>query len=302
MTDRPSTRLFGVLFAMGLAACGGTDFPAPSQISAGPGAVAGAGARQGGDAAALIEVAGTVRDAAGRTLNSARVEVTEGPQTGLATTTGVNGAFTLRGLFDATTRFRATADGHLPSTRPLPVACLPCNPDWWVHFELEADAPHADMTGAYTVTFSANSSCTNLPDEARTRTYEATVTRAPASTQAAGSKFDVRISNAAMLPPFNGFTIGVAGDYVAFDIGDPGHSGAGLVERLAADRYVTLEGSVVTMVAPASTAGITVPLSGAVAVCELAGVFSDSYSCGGRGGVSIARCSSSSHQLIMRRQ
>ena len=39
-------------------------------------------------------------------------------------------------------------------------------------------APHgqsANIAGLYTLTFTADSACTNLPDEARTRTYAATI-------------------------------------------------------------------------------------------------------------------------------
>jgi hypothetical protein len=218
----------------------------------------------------------------------------------LSTIANAKGEFRLAGVFDETTHFRATKDGHVAATKAFPPACPPCNPDWWIHFYLEADSPHVDISGEYTLTFIANPSCTNLPDEARTRTYGATITPAAGSTDAAGSRFDVRASSPTILASFSSFTIGAVGDYVSFEIGDPGHSGAGLVEQVAPNRYVTLDGAISTLVTDAST--ISAALNGAVNVCELAGVFSNPYGCGGPGGVARGGCQSPNHQFVMRRR
>ncbi len=96
-----------------------------------------------------IQLAGTVSDAAWRRLPGARVEVVDGPQAGLSTTANANGEFRLTGAFDETTQFRATKDGHGPATGALPPICPRCNPNWWLHFSLEALAPHADLSGNY---------------------------------------------------------------------------------------------------------------------------------------------------------
>ena len=108
------------------------------------------------------------------------------------------GTFRLAGDFDETTHFRATKDGHVASTLPLPPACAACNPNWWIHFSLEALAPHPNLAGDYTLTVIANSACASLPDEVRTRTYDATVTLRSGPEFPANSRFDVSLS----APPF----------------------------------------------------------------------------------------------------
>ena len=145
-----------------------------------------------------IQLAGSVTDAAWRPLAGARVEVVEGPQAGLSTTTDANGDYFLRGSFDDATRFRATKDGHAPSTFSLPPACDPCNPHWWIHFALEALAPKPNLAGDYSLTVIANSACAALPDAVRSRTYEATVTLQSGPDFAPNSQFEVSVST----PPF----------------------------------------------------------------------------------------------------
>ena len=292
--------LFAAVLAVGFAACGGASPTAPSDVLAQAIPLTGAQQATAAVTATLIEVAGTVNDAAWRPIPSARVEVIDGPQAGLSTIANAKGEFRLTGTFDETTHFRATKDGHVAATKAFPPACPPCNPDWWIHFYLEADSPHVDISGEYTLTFIANPSCTTLPDEARTRTYGATITPAAGSTDAAGSRFDVRVSSPTILASFSSFTIGAVADYVSFEIGDPGHSGAGLVEQVAPNRYVTLDGAISTVVTDAST--ITAALNGAVNVCELAGVFGTPYGCGGPGGVGSGGCHSTNHQFVMRRR
>ena len=53
---------------------------------------------------------GTVSDTAFRPLGGAKVEVLDGPQTGLTTTANELGEFSLTGIFDDATRFRATKE------------------------------------------------------------------------------------------------------------------------------------------------------------------------------------------------
>ena len=138
-----------------------------------------------------IELAGTVSDAAWRRLPGAQVEVVDGPQAGLSTTAIANGEFRLTGAFDETTRFRATKDGHAPATFALPPICPRCNPNWWLHFSLESLAPHADLSGNYTLKFIAASDAPALPEDARTRTYKAAV--APMSPDPTNSRFIVTV-------------------------------------------------------------------------------------------------------------
>jgi len=233
-------------------------------------------------------------------LAGARIEVVDGPQAGLSTTADAKGEFRLQGAFDETTRFRATSEGHHAVTSPLPQSCAACNPHFWIHFNLEAVTPHADLAGDYTLTFIADTGCADLPDEARTRTYAARVTAAPGSAEAANSRFDVTVNSPTILASYDSFTIGVSGDYIAADIGDWGHNGAGFVEQISANRYVTLGGGIRASVTDASS--IAVPLYGAVDICERTTAWGFAYNCGGSGGVWRAHCLSQHHQLMMRRR
>ena len=161
---------FVLVLGLALAGCDGS----PSSPS--PESPPGSPSSPPGSPSGSIQVAGSVSDAAWRPLAGARVEVVDGPQAGLSTTTDGSGEFRLSGNFDDTTHFRATKDGHVASTWPLPAACGPCNPDWWIHFSLEALAPHPNLAGDYTLTVIANSACTSMPEALRTRTFDATLT------------------------------------------------------------------------------------------------------------------------------
>jgi hypothetical protein len=247
-----------------------------------------------------IAVAGTVSDAAFRLLAGATVQVSDGAGIGRSVTTDNRGYFIVFGSFDETTEFRATRDGHTAVTRPLPPPCAACNPRWWIHFSLESVAPRPDLSGNYTLTFLADAACAGLPDELRTRAFDASVMRSSSPDPAAGSRFDVTVRSASMVAGFDRFVIGVAGDYIAADIGDWGHNGAGLVERAGGNTYVSVAGGISATVT--DTAMITAPMYGAVERCELSGEWASPYGCGGSGRSPAARCLSQNHQLVMRRR
>lgn len=247
-----------------------------------------------------VQLAGTVSDAAWRPLGGAKVEVVEGPQAGLSTTANAQGQFSLTGTFDDATRFRASKEGHVAATWPLPAICDRCNPKWWLHFYLEALASRPNLAGDYTLTFMADSSCTDLPDQARLRKYGATVTTASGANEPANSRFNVTVIGATFLEHYNSFTIGVAGDYVAADLGDWGHGGPGLVEQIAANTYLTLSGGIATSVTDASP--ISASFHGAVDRCELPTEWGSRRSCSDGQVVARAHCLSTNHQLILTRR
>jgi len=244
------------------------------------------------------QLAGTVSDAAWRVLAGARVEVVDGPLAGLSTTTDVNGAYWLTGAFDETTLFRATKDGHVAATWPLPEICARCNPQWWLHFHLESLAAPASIAGDYTLTFVADHACA-LPDDARIRSYAAAVTLTSRAGEPANSRFDVTVTGGILLGSFDRFTIGVAGDYIKSDIGDWGHGEAGLVEPIARNTYVTLGGAMAASVGDPST--ITGSFTGAIERCELTDEWGSRSSCGG-GAIARARCFSQNHEFRLSRR
>ena len=292
MTNATYPRILFVVLVLMLAGCDGdrrSQLSAPSPVQPSPPQPIPTG----------IQLAGTVSDAAWRPLAGAKVEVVNGRQAGLSTTTDGGGNFRLTGAFDDTTQFRATKDGHVAAARPLPPSCAPCNPQWWIHFFLETLAPHADITGDYILTFIADSACSALPEDARTRTYTATVAPASLSVGPANSWFDVTLTGSTVVARNNSFMLGVAGDYAAADLGDL-HGSAGLVEQIAPNTYLTLSGSIRTSLIDGST--ISASLDGAVDRCELTTEWGSRYNCSVGGPVAHVQCNSQNHQLILKRR
>lgn len=246
-----------------------------------------------------IQLAGSVTDAAWRPLAGARVEVVEGPQAGLSTTTDANGDYFLRGSFDDATRFRATKDGHAPSTFSLPPACDPCNPHWWIHFALEALAPKPNLAGDYSLTVVANSTCAALPDAVRSRTYEATVTLQAGPDFAPNSQFEVSVSTPPFLEQHRSFQLGVAGDYVGGFAGDL-HGFPGLAERITPTSYFAIGGSIEGS-ADSSGTVVTASLSGVIDYCEVSSEMGQTFNCDTGPVVAHKKCEST-HQLILRRR
>ena len=293
MTARTQLGSCLLVLAVGLAGCDADRRPGPS----GPSSVPQAGQQPAPQPG--IQLAGTVSDAAWRPLAGARVEVVDGPQAGLSTTTNANGEYRLTGAFDETTHFRATKESHVAATWPLPAICDRCNPQWWIYFYLEALAPPASIAGDYTLTFVADGACAGLPEEVRTRTYQATVTLTSRPGDPANSRFDVTVTGGNLLERYNGFTIGVVGDYVKTDIGDWGHGAPGLVEQIAPNTYLTLGGAIATTAN--DTSMIAGSFVGAIERCELTSEWGSRYSCEG-GAVVHERCSSQNHGFSLRRR
>ncbi|HXW05661.1 MAG TPA: carboxypeptidase-like regulatory domain-containing protein [Vicinamibacterales bacterium] len=238
-------------------------------------------------------MAGTVSDPAWRALAGATIEVVGGPQAGLTTTTDAQGDFQITGAFDETSRFRATKDGHASAERPLPARCEPCNPNWWLHFYLEALAPRRSIAGDYTLTIVTNSACGGLPDDVRARSYEGTVAPYADSTN---SRFQVTVEGPRIVQDFNRFVIGVAGEYLAADFGDWGHGGAGLVEQVAANTYVTVSGSFTGSTAEPTISGA---FYGIVERCQLQTDWSGLSSCAAGGPLVHEKCGPLPHQLML---
>ena len=171
-----------------------------------------------------------------RPVGGARIEVLDGPQTALSAISDSKGEFSLTGLFDDTTRFRATGDGHLPETEKWGPFCAPCHPNHWIFFTLGVDRAVREHRWRYTLTFVADSACSALPDELRVRTYAATVAPLPTASDPQGSSlFKVSMKGVPFLENYSTFRIGVVGDYLGF----PDDDGATLVEPLGPDTYLS---------------------------------------------------------------
>src|SRR5678815_3248865 len=141
-------------------------------------------------------------------------------------------------------------------------------------------AAPVNLAGDYTLTLVADGACAQLPDEARTRTYAATVTQEPNSIyRPDNTAFSVALSGSEFVDSRRGFSIGVAGNDVGIWVSDPR-----IVERLGANTYLAIEGEArATASAPVST--IQAAFAGAIEYCESSATLVPYYSCDPRPGV-----------------
>jgi hypothetical protein len=202
------------------------------------------------------------------------VEVIDGPRAGLSAIADSTGEFTFAERFEDLTLFRATHEGHIAATVSWKSG-LPNRQ--WLGFMLGVIAPPVSIAGDYTLTFIAEGVCaTSLPPDLRTRTYAATITdMSPPSL--AGTRFTIVASGAEFEAPFNWFSVGVAGDYLAFWLGDE-H----LKEKLGENRYLELSGSAAA-VTTSDASTITASFDGTYRYAA-------------------AACASRNHQLILTRR
>ena len=240
--------------------------------------------------AGSIFMQGTVFDTAYRPLAGATVEVLDGPQAGLTATAGARGGFSMTGLFDETTRFQATVDGHITSTRTLQPFCARCNPNWWINFTLDVPESPVNVGGDYTMTFMANNTCTMLPSDMRSRTFTATI---PATSPALPALSFFRVGGATLFEDWDAISIGVAGGYVAFWLET-------LVEQIAPNTFVAFVGEAAADIDASNLSTIKLPFRGAIEYCVTSttpGRYPDCF----QGRANLQRCESS-HQLTLTRR
>lgn len=205
-----------------------------------------------------MQLQGFVTDTAYRPLAGARIEAVDGATAGASTVAGADGRFTLSGVFSATTRFRASVDGHEPRTQSwsCSVAEYPGsnNARPWLGFYLSVLEPTVDVAGDYRLTFIADRDCTDLPEVARTRSYRATVTARPVDGRSTVPGFDLKADGAEFLDSLDGFTIGAAGARLSLWLND--RHDPPIVEDLGGNTYLAFSG----------TAAATVGRDGNVAI------------------------------------
>jgi hypothetical protein len=252
-----------------------------------------------------------VLDTGFRPLTGARIEVLDGPQRGATATADTAGQFVLSGTFDGNTRFRATKDGHVAATQvwncSVPACAQGAKP--WLGFYLNPTVTPVDLGGEYTVTFIADSACSDLPAEARTRTYAATIARDSSAgpNGSASTSMTATLRGGSFLGSLDSFPVGLAGDYADFWL-HGGHDPA-VVEQLAPNTYLAFSGN-----APA-TVGTRPPklsmlMDGWIEYCVSSSPLGKFYTCGKDGAGTViagaaitrARCDSPNHQLIWTRR
>lgn len=298
------SRAIALLVSLGLAGCGSPSTPlSPSSLS--PSVVPAAPSSS--------SIVGFVLDSGFRSVAGAKVEVLDGPEAGSSTTTDTAGQFSLTGTFDPTTRFRATGQGYVTATQtwncsvgscPGPTGARP-----WLGFYLAPLTTPVNIAGDYTLTFIADSACADLPSAAHARTYAATIALDSRPNTPVNTSFTVTVSGAPFLPRFNSFGIGVAGDYLGFNL-HGGHDPP-LVEQLAPNAYLAFSGNAAATVGASGAATISTTFRGWIEYCELKSPMGSTYNCGTSPftgepipglAVAYSHCQSENHQLIFWRR
>lgn len=224
---------------------------------------------------------GSVSDTAYRSLARATVEVLDGPQAGLSTTTDARGEFSMAGVFGEATRFRATAEGHITSVRTLQV-------NGRINFVLEVPTSPINIGGDYTLTFVANASCTMLPDDMRSRTFTATI---PVTSPALPADAFFRVGGGT--EGWDAISIGVAGNYVALWLET-------LVEQTAPKTFLAFAGQAAAVVDASNTSTFVLPFHGSIEHCVTTAEHERYPGC--FPGLATARRCESNHQLTLTRR
>jgi hypothetical protein len=234
-----------------------------------------------------LTLRGFVFDTAFRPLAGARIEVVDGANAGLTAVADATGGVTLTGTFQEVTLFRATADQHESRIQPwhCSAVCGASGAYPWLGFYLNPSGPSVDIAGGYTLTIVADAACVDIPPERRVRTYRASVSPQPANGRLGVSAFDLIVTDDSMIGRYRGFTIGVAGTHLGFDM----HGGESpvVVERIHTNESISFSGFAATTVAGSKPPLITADMDGWVEYLSPLGA--------------TFNCASTAHQIILRR-
>ena len=157
-------------------------------------------------------------------------------------------------------------------------------------FRLAPLAPSANLAGEYTLTVTTNNACTQLPAEARTRTYTASLVSRGRATTFVGTLRDARIVPVPFWSAY--FQIEVANDFA--------NGSLRFIEQLSDGSYLAIEGGTAASVGPS---GITAPFNAHFVRChnQPAWAPGEYWWCGAD--VQGDECASSDNQLtLVRRQ
>lgn len=247
-----------------------------------------------------VTLRGVVWDSALRALGGARVEVLDGASAGTTVVAERSGAVTLTGVFDSSTRFRASHEGHetLVSTWAGNNGASA-----WLTFTLRPLAtPPPDLAGDYTMTIAASASCSSLPAESRSRAYRASLkaNARPGTADVLG--FVVTLESDAVLEWTRRGYVGVAGTYASswWATGEFAE-GPGLVESLGGNQYVTFRGAASVTLTPASGQPIALTFNGSIGYLELRAPMT-STNVPPSVVISQEHCESTEHQMVLTRR
>jgi carboxypeptidase family protein len=242
-------------------------------------------------------LSGYASDTAFRPVAGATVTLVDGPQAGASTASNEAGRFTFAGTFEVGTTVRVSKEGYTSATataRPNGSS----NGTVWAFVLLDALAKPVDLVGDYTLTIVADSACTGIPDDVRTRTYSASIGITPGSDTQSGTSLMLAARGASFVSIHDSFPIGVAGGDVAFTI-NAGED-FGLIEKIAPGTFLAIGGFARVSVGTGPIARIATPFSGSIDYCALQSDTAWTYQCNNR--IDFQHCDSTQHQLILSRR
>ncbi|HEY7189918.1 MAG TPA: carboxypeptidase-like regulatory domain-containing protein [Vicinamibacterales bacterium] len=216
-------------------------------------------------AASAVSIAGVVRDLLQRPIRDARVEVVEGPSSGIVATTDAQGQFVLN----------ATASNDrvavIVSKDGFESASLRLRAGQTALYLRDLAVP--DLDGRHTIVFIADASCTQLPVSLKGRSYTAAVTQSASTSAslAAPSIFVGALSGADFYQGFEKLSITAVRDAVRFSVfswdafnwwleDDP------IIERVTPTSHFSVSGTATAAVATAQST-ITAALDGTFSFC-----------------------------------
>jgi Carboxypeptidase regulatory-like domain len=212
-----------------------------------------------------ITVAGVVRDLLQRPIRDARIEVAEGPSSGLAAISDALGQFSIDAIASGDrVALIASKDGYETAT---------VRPRVGQTVIILRDATVVNIEGGATIMLTADASCTQLPASLRTRSYAAVVTRSTTTgaVMASPSTFVGDLNGADFYQGYNKIWLMTTHDAVRFHIFswdafnwwlEDEH----IVERVTPTSHLSVAGTATAAVSN-SQSTITTELDGTLSFC-----------------------------------
>jgi len=242
-------------------------------------------------------LSGYVADTAFRSVAGAKVEVLDGPQAGLSMLSDAAGQFTYTGTFASPVSFRVSKDGYITATETSRMSAPGGRP--WAYVRLETVAAPADIAGDYTMTVIADSVCTAIPEEWRTRTYAATIGPRSDALLRPNTLLTLTVVGAPLLPNRDNFQIGVSASDIGFTI----YQGEdfGLVEQLTPTTFLAVQGFGLASI-DGSASTISARFDGVIDYCALKSESGWNYNCTTGPVIAHTSCESKNHRLTLTRR
>jgi len=216
------------------------------------------------------QLVGVVTNSIAGPLSDVQVSVIGGTSSGAMTQTGHDGYFRVPFNFRSPGELRFAKDGYAPLT-VVPTA----QPSGAIAISLHLAVPPLRMAGTYTVTFTAGSECTQIPDTLRSRSYTASVDQPAQFPQ--NTRFEVSLTGAAFangtlrvsLSSFYGFVEGSTVQFRVANLWESLEIDEGIAEQIAPGVRLEIFGAATQSVADPDH--MAMPMTGYFALTDGSG-------------------------------